>query len=364
MDVSILLTGIKLIDDYKSLQNSVNHLLAFNELAVDIEFDDFNKEIGKKISLIQIFDGKDAYIIDVISIIKKGSKIDLLSKIFNNYNITKVFHSCESDLSFLSKYNLIIHNVIDTNVLYKEITNVKNDISLKNLIKQELNIDLDKTEQKSNWLKRPMTYAQITYAANDVRNLLKLKDILLKKLSEQNKVINTEISAHNQEYKYDKLEKFLDKLCKLYNKDQYYILKKHELSFLINKKIYEKQYLGIVFRNSLIGKHLDELSLILKEIILPMSPKTKELKIFSKKSTELREIKKQILEILIAYNEIYQKYQRKNLRDFAYIGCKIEDPDLWKYLDDNNINREFITEGAVCVLINNIKKSKDDKGAV
>lgn len=362
MDVSILLTGIKLIDDYSSLKTAVNQLLTCKELGVDIEFDDFNKEIGKKMSVIQIYDGTNSYVIDVITILKNKNSINILSKIFNNNDIVKIFHSCESDLSFLSKYNLKIQNILDTNILNKRLLDTSSDISLKNLIKRELDIDLDKTEQKSNWLIRPLTYSQITYAANDVKHLIELKNSLIKKLNETNKETVTQIKISKEDYKYDKLEKFLEKLCAKYSKEQINILRRQELSLLINKRIYEKKYLAIIFRNKFIYNHLDELSTIIKEIV---TNKTQENTIennsenANENANKISEIKFEIFEILESYNNIYQKYNRRSIKNFSYIGVKIEDKDLWKYLEDNNINKKFITDGAVGVFKNKTKKYND-----
>jgi ribonuclease D len=60
-----------------------------------------------------------------------------------------------------------------------------NNISLGRLIQSELGFEVDKGEQKSNWLKRPLTEAQKEYAANDVLYLFELTDRLAVRLQEQ-----------------------------------------------------------------------------------------------------------------------------------------------------------------------------------
>ena len=52
------------------------------------------------------------------------------------------------------------------------------------LIQAELGLEVDKGEQKSNWLKRPLTEAQKEYAANDVLYLFELTDRLSARLNE------------------------------------------------------------------------------------------------------------------------------------------------------------------------------------
>jgi ribonuclease D len=47
-----------------------------------------------------------------------------------------------------------------------------------------MNIEIPKTETRSDWLKRPLTASQIAYALNDVRFLPELRNILIDKASD------------------------------------------------------------------------------------------------------------------------------------------------------------------------------------
>jgi ribonuclease D len=55
-------------------------------------------------------------------------------------------------------------------------------ISLGNLIKELIDIDLPKTETRTNWLKRPLNHKQIEYALDDVRYLQTARILLLSRI--------------------------------------------------------------------------------------------------------------------------------------------------------------------------------------
>ena len=49
-------------------------------------------------------------------------------------------------------------------------------MSYQNALKQMLDVDIDKGETRSNWLARPLSPAQLSYAANDVLYLMNLSE--------------------------------------------------------------------------------------------------------------------------------------------------------------------------------------------
>ena len=58
-------------------------------------------------------------------------------------------------------------------------------VGLGPLIESVFAMTLDKSEQASNWLRRPLSESQISYALNDVRYLIELRDRLVAQLGEQ-----------------------------------------------------------------------------------------------------------------------------------------------------------------------------------
>ena len=148
-------------------------------LAVDTEFIRENTYYPI-LSLIQIAVDDTVFIFDYI---KNKTKQSFLSKILESkYNI-KIFHDCEQDLEILNKnLNIHIENIFDTQ-LGNAFVDFDHHISYKNLVKKILNIDIDKNQQNSDWLHRPLSKQQLRYAAGDVIYLeniyTKLKDDLI-----------------------------------------------------------------------------------------------------------------------------------------------------------------------------------------
>lgn len=73
----------------------------------------------------------------------------------------------------------LVSCVLETHDLMKYMKPVLvNPLSLKNIVKEFLHLNLLKTEQMSNWAKRPLTNQQLHYAACDALVLLRLYDAI------------------------------------------------------------------------------------------------------------------------------------------------------------------------------------------
>jgi ribonuclease D len=170
---------IRLVTDAKALEIACAKLAVHPELALDLEFDDMRNFYGRTVSLIQVFDGDTVYLIDAVEL----KNIDPLLRILEDEKVIKIFHSCWNDLMVLSEvYGCQVRNLLDTSVLYRLLGHSENSISLKNLIKTYLDLDLEKGEQSSNWINRPLTDSQILYAAKDVIYLHQVTQLLQKEL--------------------------------------------------------------------------------------------------------------------------------------------------------------------------------------
>jgi ribonuclease D len=171
---------IRMVDTQDELLVACQILSKHSELAFDLEFDDMRYFYGRTLSLVQVFDGDSVYIIDAVAL---ENKIEPLLKIFENEQLVKIFHSSWNDLMVLSEvYGCHLKNVIDTSIMYRMLGHSENSISLKNLIKHYVDVDLEKGEQSSNWISRPLSDSQIVYAAKDVIYLHQAKHLLQQEL--------------------------------------------------------------------------------------------------------------------------------------------------------------------------------------
>ena len=103
--------------------------------------------------------------------------------LLENKSLTKIFHYGRFDMAVL-KQNLKINvkNIFCTKVASKLTRTYSSKHGLKDLVYEILDIQLDKTEQSSDWSKKKLTKKQIEYAMNDVLYLSKIKNSLHEKL--------------------------------------------------------------------------------------------------------------------------------------------------------------------------------------
>lgn len=166
-----------LIESSDALDELISKLANQTIIAVDTEF--FRETTYyPKLALVQIATDSIVACIDPLSFDAKPG----LLKILCNKKITKIFHSCSQDLEVLFYYlNEIPKPIYDTQIANALLTDT-HQIGYAALVENELNIHLDKSQTRTNWLQRPLTKKQIQYAGDDVLYLYKLHQILDEKL--------------------------------------------------------------------------------------------------------------------------------------------------------------------------------------
>ncbi|ENX22494.1 ribonuclease D [Acinetobacter vivianii] len=109
-----------------------------------------------------------------------GAALDLTSfwpKIFAAQQ--NIFHACGEDIDLIYHYadQKPLNNVFDTQIAMAFLGHGL-QVSYQNALKTCLNIDIEKDQTRSDWLARPLSQEQMSYAANDVLYLTKLADTL------------------------------------------------------------------------------------------------------------------------------------------------------------------------------------------
>ena len=112
-----------------------------------------------------------------------------ITTLLENNNLTKIFHFARFDMAVL-KENLKINvkNVFCTKIASKLTRTYSSKHGLKDLVYEILDIQLDKTEQSSDWSRKKLTKKQIEYAMNDVLYLSEIKSSLNEKLLAQKRI--------------------------------------------------------------------------------------------------------------------------------------------------------------------------------
>ena len=172
-----------LIDKPDDLEFLNQELLQSSHVGVDTEFRRTTKD-NMKLSLIQVNDGEEIYLIDCLQIdyIEENCNF-LFSK-----DVIKIFHSCKEDLEAVFSWtgqNLV--NIFDTQ-LANAFLGGSYSIGYQDLVIDKIDVKVDKDETRSNWLRRPLTDSQLRYAASDVEFLSDLYMELEEKLISENKI--------------------------------------------------------------------------------------------------------------------------------------------------------------------------------
>ena len=98
-----------------------------------------------------------------------------------------IFHACSEDIDLIYHYadKQPLVNVFDTQVALSFLGHGL-QVSYQNALKLILNIEIDKDQTRSDWLARPLSAAQIEYAANDVLYIMQLAGELKAELEAKN----------------------------------------------------------------------------------------------------------------------------------------------------------------------------------
>jgi ATP-dependent Lhr-like helicase len=134
-------------------------------IALDVE----TTLVDRDVCTVQI--GTPAYsaIVDALAV---GS-LEALAPILERSDIVKVIHNASFERSTLRRLSLSIVNVFDTLPTSRRLRgrNAEGGHSLAAVCRRELGLVLDKSEQTSDWTRRPLTQRQLAYAALDVEVL-------------------------------------------------------------------------------------------------------------------------------------------------------------------------------------------------
>jgi len=171
------------IDTNEALALNCDTIRLSKVICIDTEF---HRETTyyPELALIQISDGEKTCCIDPLGITDFTPFTALLS----NPLVTKVLHASGQDLEIFNHlFNILPSPMFDTQIA-AGLLGYGDQIGYAALIKKELNIDIDKSQSRTDWLKRPLNRDQLLYAANDVYYLAKAYPKMLEKLESLNRL--------------------------------------------------------------------------------------------------------------------------------------------------------------------------------
>ncbi len=160
--------GGPMIETREALSSAAERALEAPYVALDTEFF-WERTYYPKLALMQIgYPDGDTALVDPLRL----PDLSPLGKVLESSETTKVLHSAGHDLSILwRETGGRPRNVYDTQIA-AGFVGLPSTLSLARLLKELLGIHITKAETRSNWLRRPLTNAQMMYARSDVQYLL------------------------------------------------------------------------------------------------------------------------------------------------------------------------------------------------
>ncbi|XPF95826.1 ribonuclease D [Colwellia sp. RE-S-Sl-9] len=154
------------VQDYSTLVELCKTLEKSNMLAIDTEFVR-TRTLYPKLGLLQVSDGEVIALIDPVTI----DDLSPFWALMTNADICKVLHACSEDLEvFLTAANCKPVNLIDSQIMMAFLGHGLS-LGYAAMVQHFTGVELDKSESRTDWIKRPLTERQKTYAEADVEYL-------------------------------------------------------------------------------------------------------------------------------------------------------------------------------------------------
>ena len=178
--------GWLFVDTPSKVEEAIIDIGSSSLIGVDTEYDSF-RYFREKLCLIQIKAEKKTYLFDPLDHVD----ISFLGEYFASPDLCKIMHAGGNDIRILKRdYDFTFQNIFDTHRAASLLG--CSQLSLANVISQYLGIEFEKNKhmQRSRWDLRPLTEAQLSYAALDTAYLLDLyhrleEEMLIKGLDEE-----------------------------------------------------------------------------------------------------------------------------------------------------------------------------------
>lgn len=158
-----------LIDTAAGLQDLVDHLAESPWVALDTEFMR-EKTYFPQLCLVQIATPEIIACIDAVALPDLGPLVGLL----HDPSVLKVFHSASQDLEALYLVTGRVPAPVFDTQLAASLLGYGEQVGYGNLVQAVLQVELDKTQSRTDWSRRPLRAEQLSYAKDDVRHLVEL----------------------------------------------------------------------------------------------------------------------------------------------------------------------------------------------
>ncbi|MFC4171672.1 ribonuclease D [Microvirga sp. GCM10011540] len=140
-----------------------------------------------KLCLIQMAgpDPADAYLIDPLA---EGISLDPFMALMADGNVVKVFHSARQDLEIVWNLGGLVPAPLFDTQIAAMVCGYGDSVSYEQLVNDLAKARVDKSSRFTDWSRRPLTDAQLTYALSDVTHLVKVYEALIAQLKKNGRL--------------------------------------------------------------------------------------------------------------------------------------------------------------------------------
>ncbi|KAK9698312.1 hypothetical protein RND81_08G095500 [Saponaria officinalis] len=167
-------TPFKMVEDVKDLKEMAAKLRSVNELAVDLEHNQYRSFQGLT-CLMQISTRTEDFVVDTLKLrIHIGP---YLREIFKDPSKKKVMHGADRDIAWLQRdFGIYVCNLFDTGQASRVLQLERN--SLEYLLQHFCGVAANKEYQNADWRLRPIPREMLRYAREDTHYLLYIYDLM------------------------------------------------------------------------------------------------------------------------------------------------------------------------------------------
>ncbi len=172
-----------LIDKPADLQAAIARFANCEWLTVDTEF--VRKETyWPRLCLVQVGDGRTEAVLDATRLPDLSPLLDLLMRT----DIIKVFHAPSQDLEIFVRLTGGAPTPLFDTQIAASLLGIGDQPGYAALVEKRLGIKVDKSLTRTDWSRRPLSTAELAYAADDVRHLATLYPALRDELASRGRL--------------------------------------------------------------------------------------------------------------------------------------------------------------------------------
>jgi ribonuclease D len=140
-----------------------------------------------KLCLIQMAgpEAADAFLIDPLA---EDLSLEPFMALMADPNVVKVFHSARQDLEIIWNLGGIVPEPLFDSQVAAMVCGYGDSVSYEQLVNDLAKAKVDKSSRFTDWSRRPLSDAQLTYALSDVTHLVKVYEALIDQLQKNGRL--------------------------------------------------------------------------------------------------------------------------------------------------------------------------------